>query len=752
MRIIMSWAAASVVVAGLPLASSVQAQTQSIRRQVWNGATLSSQFDYASGAPITIPLTSSATRVNLFSVGTGALADIGSTTFTGTAPSAFDLVIGQDALNENFDANLTDAANNWTGVALPSGVRLSGAIAGTLDGSINPRSIVRLEVNGVLNGAITTSTTSGTAIGYLQVGSATADGTVSAAGGSIAILRSTDPTLPFRGAITVPAGSIGELSFAAGVLISTGGIHARDGINSIRSGYFAGDDFIAKDLSAAISTTGAINDLWCGDLGGSITAAQLYDGFTNLFTAMKCGVVSAPLVFTDSVRADIEVEAFVGEGGLTIGGDLNGSLRAHGNITHVTVQGSIEPTGIFDDLEITSATGSIGSIIAGFSIQPKNAGNFLYIRSPISIGRVECQHLQAIITAGTTANAGPIGEIIVPGNFNSGSVVSGRSIARFDVGVMHFYSFLSFREMCCTPTALPGPRIGRMEGHIDITAQPEGYGPLTFPIITNAALSVGGAFQGSVRWGAGSTTHTITSPLYTETEAELGGGSIGVAPFELKRNECSPPSPCITLPCALCLAPTGCPPNAMPRLTREEFEGGELFILSFYGPILTNPGPGRPVLHLYKADQRGVAYGDDYGDLLQCTAVGHKLVIQGSSSIPNGRYILKQGVNDFGLLPNHLIAAPTQHVKPFNYHFVLFSRQDGQGDTDSECSDFNGDGDIGTDQDIEAFFACLGGACCQTCPHNADVNCDGDIGNDADIEDFFRALGGVQGICDNCSI
>jgi hypothetical protein len=57
--------------------------------------------------------------------------------------------------------------------------------------------------------------------------------------------------------------------------------------------------------------------------------------------------------------------------------------------------------------------------------------------------------------------------------------------------------------------------------------------------------------------------------------------------------------------------------------------------------------------------------------------------------------------------------------------------------------DFDGDGDIGTDADIEAFFACLSGSCCGTCdPHGADFNGDGDIGTDADIESFFRVLGG----------
>jgi hypothetical protein len=58
-------------------------------------------------------------------------------------------------------------------------------------------------------------------------------------------------------------------------------------------------------------------------------------------------------------------------------------------------------------------------------------------------------------------------------------------------------------------------------------------------------------------------------------------------------------------------------------------------------------------------------------------------------------------------------------------------------------SDFNGDGDFGTDADIEAFFACLSGSCCGTCnPHGSDFNDDGDFGTDADIESFFRVLAG----------
>jgi len=67
----------------------------------------------------------------------------------------------------------------------------------------------------------------------------------------------------------------------------------------------------------------------------------------------------------------------------------------------------------------------------------------------------------------------------------------------------------------------------------------------------------------------------------------------------------------------------------------------------------------------------------------------------------------------------------------------------GAGGAPNCCrNDYNGDGDVGTDLDIENFFSCLGGNCCATCPPNADFNCDGDVGTDADIEAFFRVLGG----------
>jgi hypothetical protein len=58
-------------------------------------------------------------------------------------------------------------------------------------------------------------------------------------------------------------------------------------------------------------------------------------------------------------------------------------------------------------------------------------------------------------------------------------------------------------------------------------------------------------------------------------------------------------------------------------------------------------------------------------------------------------------------------------------------------------ADFNCDGDVGTDADIESFFSCLAGNCPSLpCTSTADFNADGDVGTDSDIEAFFRVLGG----------
>jgi hypothetical protein len=80
-----------------------------------------------------------------------------------------------------------------------------------------------------------------------------------------------------------------------------------------------------------------------------------------------------------------------------------------------------------------------------------------------------------------------------------------------------------------------------------------------------------------------------------------------------------------------------------------------------------------------------------------------------------------------------------------NFHVSSQTGTDYGGSLPPPCqsADFDCDGDIGTDADIEAFFACIAGTCPPPpCTSTADFNGDGDIGTDADIESFFRVLAG----------
>lgn len=55
--------------------------------------------------------------------------------------------------------------------------------------------------------------------------------------------------------------------------------------------------------------------------------------------------------------------------------------------------------------------------------------------------------------------------------------------------------------------------------------------------------------------------------------------------------------------------------------------------------------------------------------------------------------------------------------------------------------DFNQDGDVGTDSDIEDFYACVAGSCCSSCL-SPDLDRDGSMGTDRDIEAFWTLLAG----------
>jgi hypothetical protein len=207
-------------------ALSARAGAQSLVVETWSGGINNSQTTYTTPpTSFTIPLLSTTDRINIYS--TGGLADIGTISFSGsTSQSLVDVVIGSGALNTDRDSDLSNAANNWPGVSFPFNARLSGAIAGNLSGSINPLSIVRLEVHGTVSAPISASDTGGTSVGYLQLGSTTSAGTITA-GKDIAIIELESTGTAMAGAVSA-GGSIETILSAGDISIASGGIQAAD--------------------------------------------------------------------------------------------------------------------------------------------------------------------------------------------------------------------------------------------------------------------------------------------------------------------------------------------------------------------------------------------------------------------------------------------------------------------------------------------------------------------------------------------
>ena len=123
------------------------------------------------------------------------------------------------------------------------------------------------------------------------------------------------------------------------------------------------------------------------------------------------------------------------------------------------------------------------------------------------------------------------------------------------------------------------------------------------------------------------------------------------------------------------------------------------------------------------------------------------MTFNGTNVLAAGTYYLAMNYNGVQLAPSPSTDG-RWHVRStagdngFNFSGEILVQNASCGNNFCCLSDYNGDGDVGTDQDIADFFACLGGNCCATCPQDADFNCDGDVGTDADIASFFSVLAG----------
>jgi hypothetical protein len=153
-----------------------------------------------------------------------------------------------------------------------------------------------------------------------------------------------------------------------------------------------------------------------------------------------------------------------------------------------------------------------------------------------------------------------------------------------------------------------------------------------------------------------------------------------------------------------------------------------------YAATLTVTGPGSTELDLSQSNSPGAVSG------VFTTAVGRTIVPQGKLMVSLFARAIQGGAPMTSSYACDLQVMTTMHAQTSG---VTLTNCSGASYDGCGSADFNGDGDVGTDADIEAFFACLAGSCCPTCsPGGADFNGDGDTGTDADIESFFRVLAG----------
>lgn len=561
------------------LAGSV-ASAQSLVVETWSGTTMDTLNPHSSGAAFTIPLTSTTSRINLYS--TSGLANIGTISFSGsTSVAIVDVVIGSGALNTDPESNLPNAAQDWGGVSFPFSARLSGAIAGDLTGAINPDSIVRLEVHGEVSAPITVSAASGTVVGVLQLGSTTSAGTFTAGNASTTggdVFAIEGGSGPLAGAILV-GGKLENLICAGDIAIAANpGISARDGIDTIQAG-----DIAAVIVANAGESIGHVNSIECGSFTGSLSAYWL-----RKFTGQSInspgitidGDLDGVLHFGHDVLRSIHVTgAFLEGSAVRVGGTLGASVTANGFVTEISVDGavSLSSTGV-GPITLGSLSDDVGSIssVLGFQRDDNRAGPEVIFTAAQRIGSIV---------------GGPPGGVntdVINGLLAAPEVgtILARGVMRLDFYLENFqhievWDAFGWDSQDIENVQLGGAGLFVIGGTCGAELR---FGPsddFTGQMIVNAWNESAGWNYPAAFWDPvlAEFVETDPHPYYENfgTEEVMPGGAIGLVPFHLHRTLCEPPH-----------APDGTCDYTLPTRVWPSSHGGgtrETIVIRHYGPV-----------------------------------------------------------------------------------------------------------------------------------------------------------------------
>jgi hypothetical protein len=265
---------------------------------------------------------------------------------------------------------------------------------------------------------------------------------------------------------------------------------------------------------------------------------------------------------------------------------------------------------------------------------------------------------------------------------------------------------------------------------------------------------------------AASRSQPDTLPWYQRVSADLGGGSVGLVPFALHREDCEPAADASQaartfLNSAFCHIPYFA--NACLDTPAGDPYVGETITLDFYGPIERESGTVNPyVIGVWSGTLGDFDFSVDYGQWTACEivpppsgAAARRLVIRGVDfpAFIEGRYAIRprREGNARLLCADLLPGAVATAVGEFQYEFWLDGdcNTNGVADRDESPSfccaawpcdpDYNADGT--PDQDDVAYLnnVIAGGA--NPTQRDPDFNRDGNV----DQEDLAALTNTVAG-------
>ncbi len=521
--------------AGFVALSSVLASGQTIRVEIWaGGGSPVVTRTYPSGAPISdLPaLPAGVTRINVYSV--GGAADIGRITFgfnpvnpanADSSSTEFDLVIGQGAPPTG--PSVPSAARNFAGIGgtatIASRVRLSGGISGNVTSKVSVGRVARLNVAGGVLAGIEASGADD-AIGYLTVGQVLLANNKSVGADSIAAPNGRINAIVTPGAIDI--GSPGAISAKHGI----GEITAQRIKGRIAANAFGGDGDLAH--------------VYCvgGDFDGSIAMNNLRGTIDAMPETMiyVSGVMRGLVDISGDLYGGVSIDGLDPSTGVSVGevkiaGDMYGIIDAPGNIGPISIGGGIRiDTNSFSVPAIRSRQGTIGTLHIGGGVE--GLPGLPSLLQAASFGQIfiggDCNG---------TISAWPTGYCVI------GSLDIGGSLIN-QIFMRDFGSFkvrgdtLAGSQIWKHGPLQPNQTISIGNSHFGqiIIDEPNG---LAGQIIFNA--NAGGASG----WGVGGLValaqahgdpRLFTQREYQRNTAPIGGGAIGVAPFNVRGRESLP--------------------------------------------------------------------------------------------------------------------------------------------------------------------------------------------------------------------